>query len=284
MNYEDNPKSIKYYVKRYLLAHREELKNKKIVDLPAGHGVTSRILQEIGAEPLPMDLFPEYFSVEGLTCQKADIQDHIPLEDKAADYAICQEGIEHFSDQLHTFREFSRILKVGGGLLMTTPNYSSLRARLSYFLSESERYNRMMPPNELDSVWFSKDDSSDDIYLGHVFLIGIQKMRVLARLAGFEITEVQFTRSRPTSTLLLPLFYPFILISNWISYRKNLKKKDGFDQQVKKKIYGEIFRLGTNVKLLVGSHLFVRFEKKMDTADVKENLLSYVDSYERKPD
>ena len=283
MNIEDNPKSIKYYVKRYITTHEEELKGKQVIDLPAGHGVTSRILQEIGAHPIPLDLFPEYFAVDGLDCQKADIQRGIPLDDKISDYVICQEGIEHFSDQLHAFQEFSRVLKVGGALLMTTPNYSSLRGRLSYFLSESERYNKIMPPNELDSVWFSKDDESNSIYLGHVFLIGIQKMRLLARLSGFEIAEILFTRARPTSTALLPVFYPFIYLSNWINYRKNIKKKDGFDPVEKKKIYKEIFKLGTNAKLLVSSHLFIRFEKKMDVDQVKEELLSYVDSYERQP-
>jgi SAM-dependent methyltransferase len=283
MNHEDNPKSIKYYVKKYLIAHQDELKNKQVIDLPAGHGVTSRILKEIGAHPVPMDLFPEYFNVEGLTCQKADIQDRIPSDDKSSDYVVCQEGIEHFSDQLHALKEFSRVLKIGGSLLVTTPNYSSIRSRLSYFLSESERYNKIMPPNELESVWFSNDDKSDEIYLGHVFLIGIQKLRMLARLSGFEIVDIQFTRARPTSTALLPVFYPFIFLSNWINYRKNLKKKDGFDKAAKKKIYREIFKLGTNTKLLVGSHLFVRFEKKMDVSQVKENLLGYAAGYERQP-
>ena len=280
---EDNPKSIKYYVKRYLLTHKDMFEGKQVIDLPAGHGVTSRILKEIGAHPVPFDLFPDFFDVEGLECRKADISQRIPVEEKTADYVICQEGIEHFPDQLHAFREFNRVLKIHGSLLITTPNYSSIRGRLSYFLSESERYNKIMPPNELDSIWFSKDDASEDFYFGHMFLVGIQKLRAFARLSGFEIAEIPFTRARPTSTMLLPIVYPFIFLSNWINYRKNLKKNDKFDLKARQKIYKEIFKLEVNMKILVDGHLFVRFEKKMDTHQVKENLQQYVKAYERAP-
>ncbi len=284
MDYEDNPVSIKYYVKRYLIAHQNELKGKQVVDFPAGSGVTSRILKDVGAIPLAFDLFPEVFDVQGIECTKADIRERIPLDDKRADFVLCQEGIEHFSDQLGAFQEFNRILKTGGSLIVTTPNYSSIRSRLSYFLSESERYNKIMPPNELNSVWFSKDDASQDIYLGHIFLIGIQKLRVIARLAGFDIHRLEYTRSRPTSTLLVAFFYPFILLSNWMNYRRNLKKKDDFTIEAKQKVYKEIFKLGTNIRLLVDSHLFVRFTKIQDVDQVKTDLMKNAKTYQRNLD
>jgi ubiquinone/menaquinone biosynthesis C-methylase UbiE len=108
MNYEDNPKSIKYYVKRFLTNNQERFQGKRIVDFPAGNGVTSRLLKEIGAEPLAYDLFPEYFDVENMECQRANIKTGIPLEDKSAEGFICQEGIEHFSDQFEALKEFNR--------------------------------------------------------------------------------------------------------------------------------------------------------------------------------
>ena len=158
MNHEDNPKSIKFYVKRFLIENKDRFAGKKVVDFPAGNGISSRILEEIGATPIPFDLFPEYFTIEGLTCSRANISIGIPLADNTADGIICQEGIEHFADQFGAFKEFSRITKKGGTLLITTPNYSNLRAKLSYLLSESERFNSIMPPNELDSICDRKSD------------------------------------------------------------------------------------------------------------------------------
>jgi hypothetical protein len=40
-DFADNPKSIKYYVKRYLNQYPEAFKDKVVVDLPAGNVVTS---------------------------------------------------------------------------------------------------------------------------------------------------------------------------------------------------------------------------------------------------
>lgn len=274
MGYENNPKSIKFYVKRYLLANQKLLKNKQVLDFPAGNGVTSRILHEIGAIPIPMDLFPEYFEIDGINCIRANIREGLPIEKKSVDALICQEGIEHFSDQYEALKEFNRVIKNKGTLLITTPNYSNIRARLSYLLSESERFNSSMPPNELDSIWMSKQEITNEIYFGHIFLIGIQKLRVLAKLSGFKIKKYHFTRIKSTSLILLPLFYPFIFLSNWISYKKNLRKNKDYDMKTKKEIYGEIFKLAINPKVLIGGNLMVEFEKEQDFENVAQGLRS----------
>lgn len=274
MEHEDNPKSIKYYVKRFILKRTDLFKDKKVIDFPAGNGVTSRILNEIGAKVTPMDLFPEYFNQKDLTCIRANIHEGLPEKDKEVDALICQEGIEHFSDQFNALKEFNRVLKQGGTLLITTPNYSNLRSRMSYFLMESERFNSIMPPNELDSIWMSKEEITSEIYFGHIFLIGIQKLRVLAKLAGFQIKEVHFTRSKSTSVILFPLFYPFIYFSNWITYRKNMRKNDNYDATTKKKVYGELFKLGTSRKILIGGDLMVEFIKEKHFDEVNNSLQS----------
>ncbi len=274
MRYEDNPKSIKYHVKIFLYKNAEKFNGKIIVDFPAGNGVTSRILKEIGANPVPLDLFPEYFEVKDIECNRANIKEGLPLKDNFADALICQEGIEHFSDQFNALKEFNRILKQDGLLLITTPNYSNIRAKLSYLLSESERFNSMMPPNELDSIWMSKQDITSEIYFGHIFLIGIQKLRVLAKLSGFTIEKYHLTRIKPTSLILLPLFYPFILLSNWITYKKNMKKNKDYDYDTKKRIYGEIFKYSINPKILVGANLMVTFIKEQASHEVSNNLKS----------
>ena len=274
MNYEENPKSIKYHVKKYLHKNKGRFLNKSAIDFPAGNGVTTKTLKEIGANPLPLDLFPEYFNIEGLDCKRANISEGLPVVDACSDYLICQEGIEHFSDQLASFKEFNRVIKKGGGLIVTTPNYSNLRAKMSYLLSESERFNSIIAPNELDSIWMSKEDITDEIYYGHIFLIGILKLRCFAKLSGFKIKHIQPTQVRTTSLFLLLLFYPFILISNWITYRKRLRKNKDFDDVTKREVYHEIYKLSINPKILVDGHLFVEFEKEKELSEIARDLKS----------
>lgn len=272
VKHEDNPKSIKYHVKKYLVKHQNRLKGKIVIDIPAGNGVTSKILRDIGAVPVAFDLFPEYFTQKDINCARANVLERIPLEDKHADFVICQEGIEHFTDQFKSLNEFNRILKINGSLIITTPNYSNLRARLSYFLSESERFNSIMPPNEIDSIWMNNQNISNEVYFGHVFLIGIQKLRVLAILSGFRIKHIQFTRLKTTSLLIFILSYPFILLSNLIAYVKNINKNKGYEKSYQKSIYREIFLLNINPKILLGSHLFVEFEKITDFDNVMNEI------------
>ncbi|RJP83076.1 MAG: class I SAM-dependent methyltransferase [Desulfobacteraceae bacterium] len=272
MRYEDNRRSIKYFVKQYIIRNADVLKGKTIIDFPAGNGITSRILREHGAVPYPFDLFPEYFEIDGLNCRRANIADGIPLDSKFADGLICQEGIEHFSDQFGALKEFNRLLKPGGLLLITTPNYSNIRAKLSYLLSESERAPSMMPPNELDSIWMNRQDITDDFYFGHVYLIGIQKLRALARLSGFALKKVHYTRGKTTSVILFPLLYPFMFLANLISYSKNMRKNKDYDRKTKQAVYREMFRLSINPAVLVTGNLMVEFIKETDYNEVGKHL------------
>jgi ubiquinone/menaquinone biosynthesis C-methylase UbiE len=92
----------------------EFLRGKKIIDFPAGSGETSNYLLKLNLdiEVHSFDLFPEFFKyAPPLYCQKIKAGDPFPFEDKSIDVVICQEGIEHFSDQLAVLKEFSRVLK-----------------------------------------------------------------------------------------------------------------------------------------------------------------------------
>jgi SAM-dependent methyltransferase len=273
-SYSDNPNSIKFYIKRFLIKNKADIIGKTIVDLPAGNGITSTLINELGGKPLPFDLFPEYFTAEGLTCKPADVMSGIPLSNGVADMVICQEGIEHFSDQFAVFKEFNRILAPQGKLIITTPNYSNLRARMSYFIGETERFNSMMPPNEIDSIWMNNTQDSNQIYFGHLFLIGIQRLRTLAKLSGFKISSIEPTKIKSTALILLILWYPFIYLSNYLAYRKNIRKNKGFNSDFQKQVYSEQFKLNTNFRVLVDSHLFVVFEKENESEEVLKSLKS----------
>jgi SAM-dependent methyltransferase len=63
--------------------------------------------------------------IEGLTQE-------IPVEDRSFDAVVAGEFLEHLypADVDPTLCEFQRILKIGGILLMTTPNPYSLKMRL----------------------------------------------------------------------------------------------------------------------------------------------------------
>jgi SAM-dependent methyltransferase len=272
MEYDDDPISIKYYVKRYILRHPEQFAGKVIVDAPAGSGSTTQTLREIGAAVYAYDLFPEYFKVEGLTCERFNMAEGLPIADECVDVLFCQEGIEHFSDQYRALQEFNRVLKPGASLFLTTPNYSNLQSRLSYFLFETEYHLKTMPPNEVDSIWMKDESRTSEIYLGHLFLLGIQKLRLLATLAGFRIRQLIFTSASVTSCCLLPLAFPLLVVTNWWTYLNQVRRDRHIPTKQHQLVYREQMRLNTDVRLLIGKHLFIEFEKIADPAEVRKSL------------
>ncbi len=272
MQYEDNPVSIKYYVKRYILKHRQEFAGKVVIDTPAGSGTTSSAFRDAGAEVHAYDLFPEYFTAKGLTCERANIMEGLPVPDGFANVVFCQEGIEHFSDQYRALQEFNRLLKKNGSLFITTPNYSNLKSKLSYFLFETEYLLKTMPANEIDSIWMADKSRTDEIYFGHLFLLGIQKLRLLAKLSGFKIKQIIFTKASSTSVVLLPFAYLFILLTNWWTYRNRVRRDHSIPGSPSETLYRELMQLNANVPLLIDRHLFIEFEKEADLAAVNSNL------------
>lgn len=275
----NNPKSIKYYVKHYLDSLKTELKDKIVVDVPAGNGSTSEILMNLGAKVKPFDLFPEYFMLKNVECKRANIIDKIPINDNYADMLICQEGIEHFSDKLKVFKEFNRVLKNQGKLIITTPSYSHLAAKLSYLLFESEA-SQLMPPNEIDDIWMSDKSITNEIYYGHIFLIGLQKLRIIGKLSGFKINEIKYVRLSKGSLFLFPFLYPLILIRSFLTYYKNIRKDKNLLIRSKKNVYKELLLININPKNLLSKHTFIVFEKEKNAIDVNfrnENLIKSFD-------
>jgi len=267
-------KDIKFFVKSYIHRNKTRLAGKLVVDIPAGSGYSTEILHQSGAIVEAYDLFPEFFKYEGVKCRKANLEVDLPIESSYADVVLFQEGIEHLSDQLHALREINRILRPRGKLLLTTPNYSSLKAKISYLLNESESY-MLMPPNQLESIWFTTGENTDDrFYFGHVFLIGLQRLKLLAMLSGLKLLNIHHTRVNVTSLFLLLFYYPLVLLSSYRAYRRAVKKNESVPVPIKKQVLWESFKLQVNPKVLVDAHLFVEFEKYCELDDIsrKANL------------
>ncbi|MDH4262311.1 MAG: class I SAM-dependent methyltransferase [Spirochaetia bacterium] len=266
--HEDNPDSIKYYVKKYILNNKELFKGKKVLDVPAGSGITSRILNEVGAKVYPYDLFPEFFHESKETCKFCDLTEKIPEKDGFFDIVICQEGIEHLPNACHALGEMNRVLKKNGLLIITTPNYSSLQARLSNLIFESENSKRFMPPNEYESIWFSGKKTSSasraKYYFGHAFLLGIQKFRLLWKINGFDLMELVKNKVKMRNFFLFVLWYPFLLFGSFYLWQKNTRKLNT-EKNARNIVFKEQLKLNLSLTILLHSHLFVVLKKTKTT-------------------
>lgn len=240
------------FIARYL--QTEAVKDKILIDVPAGSGFVSALCRDAGALVEPFDLHPEVFSAPGLECKKLDLNDSLPIASDYADYVLFMENVESISDQLHLLRELARILKPGGKLLITMPNHSNLKSRATYFWLESEQIKQFLP-NEFNGI-VGYDDQH--VYLGRFFLCGVQRLRSLAGLAGLQIEKVHPNVPSTSATLIFVLVAPFLYLRSWLTLRRSLRK---CKNPLEKKVLYLQFKLNTSTIVLLHKHLCITFIK-----------------------
>jgi SAM-dependent methyltransferase len=166
----------------------------KVLDFPAGHGRLSRWLHKMGFDVTAGDIAPENFRNPDIPVVKADLEGCFPFPDGAFDAAFCIEGPEHTENPYHTFREFARILKPGGKLIISFPNYSNLESRLRMIL-----YGILEPVEYPDGAVPSKS-------YGHVSRPPFALLKMSLMLAGLSIDTVACEAVKPRQLLLYPLY------------------------------------------------------------------------------
>ena len=243
-----------------------DLTGKLVVDIPCGDGRASHEFRKRGAIVKAFDLYPEFIKLKDISAEYADLSDRLPLDDNSVDIIICQEGIEHIPNQLLLLQEFNRVLKKNGTLLITTPNNSHVRARLSMFLLESDYWKRM-PVTEIDGVWFSEKESNK-LYFGHLFLLGVHHFQTLLSISGFRVKQRIRTKLGTTSLLLGIPLYPFFLLLTLLSFLFYRRKNKHITQQQKDTILRERVKLNLSAKTLFCKHIFWVMEKDKSIDEV----------------
>ncbi|MFA7501116.1 MAG: class I SAM-dependent methyltransferase, partial [Sulfurimonas sp.] len=213
--YDFPKKGINKYITEYV-KNLPDLTGKVVLDIPCGDGRASYEFKKKGAEVKAFDLFVDFMKLTDVKSNYADLSEDLPVESESIDYIICQEGIEHIPNQLKVLQEFNRVLKKDAILLITTPNDSQVKVRLSNFLLETDLWKKM-PPTEVDSIWFAKNDTNK-LYYGHLFLLGVQHFQTLLTLSGFK-TKKRIKTDFSTSSLVLGvIFYPILLLMTSVAY------------------------------------------------------------------
>lgn len=205
------------HVKRYIES-LPSMQGKVALDVPCGDGRATAALRAKGAEVLSLDLFPDSFVLDD-AASFADLSEKLPVADACVDLVVCLEGIEHLPNQLFALQEFHRVLRPGGQLIMTTPNISNLVGRLANFAFESQLL-RGTPYAAEEASWRMESAGAPDggkqvrNYYGHIFLVGIQRLRTLHRVAGFTDIRQMHSHKSTSSLLLAPLLLPVIAVLN----------------------------------------------------------------------
>lgn len=104
----------------------------RLLDAPAGEGALSQKLSG-SHDVVAVDIDEHYFKLTGIPFKKVDLNKELPFENDSFDYVVSIEGIEHLENPFLCVREFARVLRPEGSLIITTPNIMSIKSRTRFF-------------------------------------------------------------------------------------------------------------------------------------------------------
>ena len=165
-----------------------DCRGKKVLDAPAGSGMLSRAISGLGAEVYALDILS--LGLRGLKGIQSDMNLTLPFRNEKFDNIICVEGIEHMENPAFLLREFSRIMKKKGTLIVTTPNTHNIRSRVKFVLTGF-------------LYWFG--DQALQKY-GHITPLFCHQLKHFSRNACFEILEITSNRRSLWMRFLSPIF------------------------------------------------------------------------------
>lgn len=185
-----------------------ERRSGRVLDVAAGPGAMSYALCQRGFEVRACDIHPERFCVDGVRCDKIDINEGLSIYDSEMfDSVICGDVLEHIENHFFLVREISRVLKPGGRVIFSTPNIAHLQSRL-FFL-----FTQHFPGFK-----------AGDFPLGHINPVYPTFFTKILECSGFSCNFITYNRgwiytSRAKGTLL---------------------KENGFEIPWKNRLFGQI--------------------------------------------
>lgn len=108
----------------------------RVLDLGAGWGDDLLAAREIqpAADLLAVELNPPYVAgleQRGITVMRLDLEcDGLPLDDGSIDVVIANQILEHTKEIFWILHQVSRVLRLGGSLILGVPNLASLHNRV----------------------------------------------------------------------------------------------------------------------------------------------------------
>lgn len=210
-----------------------------VLDAPAGRGEVAAALQQQQLQVTALDTRPEEFDVPGLRCWNSDLNRRLEFDDASFDLVVCRDAIGRLESHVNTLREFHRLLKPGGWLLLSTPNLLSLGARLSFCLVGGPRL-AFRPPTDR-----GRRDGVNSINPHDYFTL-----RAVLRRVGFRIDRVATHAFGRSSLALAPLAPLVALTTRWALAREREPLQRQANAEIAKHVLSRELLFGTQLLLL----------------------------------
>jgi ubiquinone/menaquinone biosynthesis C-methylase UbiE len=167
----------------------------KILDCPAGTGVLSQFLKDLGWEVHCADIDAGNFEAEGFPFEEVNLNQSLPHEDESFDAVLCANGLHRLYHPGGAIAEFYRVLRPGGSLFVNINNYASIQKRLRFLFYGSIT-------NTINESTFKQTSTDPQANVRHHLFY--PQLANHLEAAGFRIAEVKAASVKPLHRLLWP--------------------------------------------------------------------------------
>lgn len=177
-----------------------------LLDVPAGEGALASRLQALGFDVRCCDLYTEIFRLREVEIRRGDLSKSLPYGDAEFDYVTCVEGIEHIENPQAAVREFARVLRAGGQLIVSTPNILNIEERLKWLFYGYTSHFKPLSREHLEAL--RRDYGRMEEVALHVNPVSYSELRYTLEKYGFEIVRVM--RDKPKKNLWV--YWPLVAL------------------------------------------------------------------------
>jgi 2-polyprenyl-3-methyl-5-hydroxy-6-metoxy-1,4-benzoquinol methylase len=181
----------------------DSLPHGTLLDVPAGEGALAVRLLRLGLNVKCCDLHPEIFRLRDVEIKQGDLSHALPYSDGSFDYITCIEGLEHIENPHQAIREFSRILRRNGQVILSIPNTLNIEERFKWLLYGYTSHFKPLSHEYLKSLG---DDlvGAEEIVL-HINPVAYPELRHILEKYGFEILGLHRDKPKKNSWAYLPV-------------------------------------------------------------------------------
>ena len=210
-----------------------------LLDAPCGEGALSIRLKQMGFDVTCCDIDPDLFKVEDLSVQYGELNlGKLPYEDASFDYVVSANGLHRLWNPANALKEYSRVLKPGGTLICSFPNYAHISRRLRFLFSGGIARN----VSKLNVQQVTDDPAAHY----RTSLLFAQVKHLMGRY-GLSIVSLESARRKRSGFA----HYPLALLIRLLSLFATKRDRDAFCTE----------QSNSRAILLGSNHLFIRARK-----------------------
>lgn len=193
-----------------------------LLDVPAGEGALASRLKSLGFEVRCCDLYTEIFRLSDVEILRGDLSKTLPYADASFDYITCVEGIEHIENPQQAVREFARILRACGHLIVSTPNILNIEERLKWLFYGYTSHFKPLSREHLENL--RRDYGEMEEIALHVNPVSYSELRYTLEKYGFEIVRALVDKPKKKLWVYWPVVALIRLLGRLTPERKRRER------------------------------------------------------------